>query len=269
MHFLIDCDSVIYKAGCANEERWWNVIDKETGDVLNSFQYIKDAKDWTEKDPAFAYELEKIAGPVHHALANAKTIMEKITGHDRCSSYEVYIGGKDNYRKILFKDYKATRDPNAKPIQEEDIRQYLINVWGAQVVDGQEVDDEIGIRLSEDTENNVCVSIDKDLDNVAGWHYNYDKESFYFIDKDEATYKFYCQILTGDSTDNIPGLKGIGPAKAYKMMQGIDNENDMCYNVWQHYLDHGHNYDYFLMNARLLWIRQKRDEIWQPPLNLQ
>ena len=271
MHFLIDCDSVIYKAGCANEERWWDIIDKDSGETVNAFQYKAEALEWTDNDKeTYDYVCRKEAGPLSHSLSNTRHLLEKIIGHRQCSSYDIFIGGQDNYRKLLYKDYKATRDPVAKPIHEEQMRDYLQRKWNAQVVDGQEVDDEIGIRLTEDIDNNVCVTIDKDLDNVPGWHYNYDKEDgLYYIADDEAIWTFYCQVLSGDSTDNIPGLKGIGKKTAQKMLTGIVNEEDLCYTVWQQYLDKGHNYDFFLMNARLLWIRQKREETWQPPINLQ
>lgn len=270
MHFLIDADSVIYKAGCANETSWWEIIDNEWDQVVGTAQYKADAIEMIDNDfQSYSLNKEKEAGPLSHALSNAKSLLERIVSHPKCSSYNVYISGKDNYRKRLYKHYKANRDSFSKPLQEQDIRDYLVSVWNAEVSQGQEVDDDIGIALTQDPENNVCVSIDKDLDNVPGWHYNYDKEEFYHIREDEARFKFYCQLLSGDSVDNIPGLRRIGPSKAAKMLQGIDNDIDLCYTCWEHYKDWGHGYDYFLMNARLLWIRQEVGEKWQPCVNLQ
>lgn len=270
MHFLIDADSIIYKAGCANEERWYYVADKDDGQVVADFQYKQECYDFVEemgwdKDD-FEYLLQKEAGPIGHALSNAKTLMKGIISLPQCEEFQVFIGGKDNYRKRLFPDYKANRRDEDRPIQEQEIRDYLFDVWNAQIVDGEEVDDRIGILMGE---GKCCVSIDKDLDNVPGWHYNYDKKEMYYVHPEEALRKFYIQLLSGDSTDNIPGVKGIGKKKAEKILAECNTEEEMCQKCFDVYMEKEYNYDFFLMNAQLIWIRQQENEFWQPPINLQ
>lgn len=271
MHFLIDADSIIYKAGCANEERFYYVIDKESGQVVGDFAYKQECYDFVEEQgwdkEDFDYDLHKTAGPLSHSLSNAKTLLEGIVSLPQCEEFQVFIGGQDNYRKRLYKPYKANRKQEDKPLQEQDIRDYLFDVWNAQVVHEEEVDDRIGILM--DTESKCCVSIDKDLDNVPGWHYNYDYKEFYFVTQEEATRKFYEQLLSGDSTDNIPGVKGIGKKKAAKILQDCEDEEEMCQTCFDVYKEKEYNYDYFLMNAQLIWIRQQENEFWQPPINLQ
>lgn len=47
--------------------------------------------------------------------------------------------------------------------------------------------------------------------------------------------KFWTQMLTGDTTDNIPGCKGIGPKKAEKILAGLDAKTYGA-AVWSTYM---------------------------------
>ena len=68
----------------------------------------------------------------------------------------------------------------------------------------------------------VISHIDKDLDTIPGQHHNYNKGEFYEIDVDRARYHFFHQLLTGDTADNIPGIRGIGPKKATALLESTD-----------------------------------------------
>ncbi len=76
------------------------------------------------------------------------------------------------------------------------------------------------------------MSIDKDLDMIRGWHYNFIKDKKYFIDDQQAIKHFYTQILTGDRVDNIIGLRGIGPKKAEKI--SFTPANSLAYRQVRH-----------------------------------
>jgi DNA polymerase I len=265
MHFLIDADSIIYKAGCANEERIWYVGNKEAGQVLAEFEYKSEATDFADGDETLDIWMEKYAGAVAHSLANVKIIMDKIVRHPRCSTFQVYISGDNNFRYDVDENYKGNRDPNAKPIHEHAIRNYLITHWGAEVVDYIEVDDEVSILAMENPALNVIVTIDKDLDNTAGWHYNYDKDKIYFVSDQEADHNFCLQLLTGDTTDNIKGCRGVGKVKASDILPYPLTYERMCAIVWQVYQEKGHDWDYFVRQGQLLWMLRYRNEEWLPP----
>jgi DNA polymerase-1 len=65
----------------------------------------------------------------------------------------------------------------------------------------------------------IAVTIDKDLRTVPGWHWNPDKEEEpVYVEKEDADVFFYLQWMTGDTTDNIPGLWRVGPKKAEKFL---------------------------------------------------
>ncbi|MDD9816698.1 MAG: hypothetical protein OXU61_00955, partial [Gammaproteobacteria bacterium] len=67
----------------------------------------------------------------------------------------------------------------------------------------------------------VIAGIDKDLKQIPGNHYNFNKQLHEFVDDDNANLNLMLQCLTGDTSDNIPGIKGIGPAKAGKILAGV------------------------------------------------
>jgi len=178
-------------------------------------------------------------------------------------SYEGYLTGKKNYRSEIAVTYKENRKDARKPIHYDSLREYLISKWKFEVIDGQEADDAIGIKAYELPEDSCCVmSIDKDLDMIRGWHYNFVKEDLYYVTEKEAIKNFYIQILTGDRVDNIPGLKGIGPKKAIKFLKDCKTEEDLFSVVLEKY---DNDINTLTERARLLWIRRKENQIWQPP----
>jgi len=139
----------------------------------------------------------------------------------------------------------------------------MISAWAFSVQEKQEADDAISIRayaLGE--EDYIICSIDKDLDNVRGWHYNFGKNERYFVKEEEAIKNFYRQVLTGDRVDNVPGLPGIGPKKAEKILQDCCTEEELYKAVLEAYKG---DVSLLTEQAQLLWLRRKEGELWQPP----
>lgn len=173
----------------------------------------------------------------------------------------LYIGildGKNNFRKkvAVTKEYKGQRKFE-KPLYFYEIRDLLIKEYKFIVVDGIEADDlaailseRINSFCDESIENvysykAVIASIDKDLPQVNGIHYNLkshqktivsdDNCYIYFNDTkkklDATGYKsLYAQMLMGDTADNIPGLPKYGPVKAYSLLKDC-NTREECKQV--------------------------------------
>lgn len=273
MLVLIDGDILVYRCGFAAQKTYYNVVDELEIIPPARFNFKADADEYVE---AMGIDLkiipDLVVEPLENALQNTKTVMEAILNHwqGKGVDYRLWISGDANYRTEIAKTlpYKGNRDPDQKPKHYKAIRDFLIEVYGAEVVEGQEADDAIGINaVAADAENldYAIVSIDKDLDMIPGWHYNWVTRDGYYIDETGAMRKFYTQLLTGDRTDNVPGLKGIGPAKAAKILQGKTTEH-ACYDaVREAYKVAGMSDEYLLEQARLLWIRRKPDEMWVPP----
>jgi 5'-3' exonuclease len=157
--------------------------------------------------------------------------------------------------------YKGNRTA-PKPAHLSVLRTHLVEEWGAVVIDCQEADDAIAIEATKLQDNYIIASVDKDLDQIAGWHYNFVKKIGYNITPEEGMFRFYKQILTGDASDNIIGINGIGPVKADKLLAEAEDENEM-YSICLEQYDG--NEDRVIENARLLWLRRYENELWQPP----
>tara|TARA_R100000655_G_scaffold30270_1_gene61051 strand:+ start:9324 stop:10067 length:744 start_codon:yes stop_codon:yes gene_type:complete len=129
-----------------------------------------------------------------------------------------------NYRRDFWPEYKAHRDKLHSP----DSLDYALEIIYSssslvRCVDRLEADDLMGMISSSD--QGVSVTIDKDLRSVPGWHWNPDKEDKpTFISEEDADIFFYTQWMTGDSTDNIPGLWRVGPKKAEKILSNTPKE---------------------------------------------
>lgn len=181
---------------------------------------------------------------------------------DKVESVEVFLTGKNNFRYdvAVTEPYKGNRSDKPKPKHLQSLRQYLIDEWDADVTDGQEADDSIAIRATElGGDVAIIVSLDKDFDQLTGWHYNFVKKDLYNVEQSDADLNFYSQFLTGDRVDNIIGVKGIGVVKAGKLLK-----DKTPYEMWQVCVEHLGE-DRALENGKLLYLRRKPNEMWTPP----
>jgi len=136
-----------------------------------------------------------------------------------------------NFRRELWPLYKQHREGAKSP----DCMEYAIELlWehhpvemkstSTTCVNRLEADDLIGIMVSSGKA--IGVTVDKDLRQVPGWHWNPDKENEpVFVSEDDGNRFFYKQWITGDSTDNVWGLWKVGPAKADKILDNNPPED--------------------------------------------
>ena len=199
------------------------------------------------------------------AVSRMGNFVDRLIRLEGIETYEGYLTGKNNYRSEIATEqaYKGNRKDARKPVHYDSLREYLVSKWGFTVIDGQEADDAMGIKAYELPEDSSCImTIDKDLDMIRGWHYNFVKEDLYYVTEKEAIKNFYIQILTGDRVDNIPGLKGVGPVKAKKILENCTTEKSLFKAVSEKY---DHDIDKLTERGRLLWIRRKEKQLWKPP----
>lgn len=193
--------------------------------------------------------------------------------------YKIFLSdSKGNFRLQYFPNYKANR-PKEKPQHLAYLQNLIVDEWGAEVAWGQEADDALGIAQNQSVVgayswDTVICSIDKDLLMIPGNHYNFVKEEMKFITPEEGIYRFYKQLLTGDSGDNITvaqGLScpGIGAIKAERLLEGYNNEQDYFQAVreaykkgWNSKVDSD---EILLKTGILLKIRTQEGEIWSFP----
>lgn len=197
------------------------------------------------------------------AIARTTEFVTDIVFFDaNCDSMKGFLTGKNNFRKeiAVTTPYKGNRKAD-KPRHFDAIRKHLIKL-GCVEEDTQEADDAIGIAAySMKPDEYVIITVDKDLNMIRGSHYNFVKRQFNYVDENEALRFFYTQLLTGDHTDNIRGIEGIGPKKAAKALEDATTEWEM-YSVAKKMYD---NDKLLLENAQLLWIRRETNQLWTPP----
>lgn len=166
-----------------------------------------------------------------------------------------FLTGPNNFRRVIYPEYKANRKDKPKPVHLTACRNYLINEYKAIVTDGYEADDALGFHQTDDT---IIYSIDKDLKMIPGAHYNFVKKEYSEVTELEGLKSFYRSMLVGDTADNIFGIKGLGPVKAGKIIDPLETEEEMYEAVLDLYSDPQR----FLMNADCLWIWRKEGELF-------
>ena len=130
---------------------------------------------------------------------------------------------KRYFRHDLWPDYKAHRSGRVAPTHLKFVREYVKSNYTTKHRPGLEADDILGIMadLYRDKFDFCIVSSDKDLDQIPGLHYNPSKQdSTYIVTEEYAKTWHMTQTLIGDSADNYPGCKGIGPVKARAIVEG-------------------------------------------------
>lgn len=198
------------------------------------------------------------------ALVEMDSKLDEITFNCGASDSIIYLSGSNNFRKKIYPAYKANRKQE-KPKHFQALRNYLIKVEQAEVAEGQEADDALGIAQNDTT---IICSLDKDLLMVEGWHYNWRRDETVEVSKEEGMRNFYRQLLTGDTVDNIPGIHGIGPKKANDLLAGCffeDEYNKVVLAAYRDYFPHCTEEEvinHINIIGRLLYIRRKEGEEW-------
>jgi len=282
VHALVDADSLIYLAGFIGEKTHYEaVVESDKGELgVAQFSSAKEMQAYEGK--VLDYHTWKELKPLSFSLAVVKDKLQFIADKYSCSP-EVYIKGDNQYnfrdKYATLAGYKANRVNTAKPEYYDDIRRYLRDRWGAVQVQSQEVDDEVGCRLTELAGKKVVIcSPDKDLDQFPGLHWNYRSNVEYDMTAEDAQNWFWQQVLSGDPSDNIKGCYKVGESGAKKIIEELDpllTQHGIWTEVVKQYAVSTEKpgcpyadldpYEVALENARLVYMRRERYEIWNPP----
>ena len=194
--------------------------------------------------------------PVDVAIYRVDVLMRQILEATESQEYRSFLTGRGNFRKVINTEYKANRKDKEPPCYLQECRDYLIKEWNTEVSDGCEADDLLGIAQTDAT---VVCSLDKDLLMIPGKHFNWTKLEYTHVDQLDGLRTFYKQMLIGDRSDNIFGVDKIGPVKAAKLIDHLEDEMQMLSTTLDLYND---DIERFIMNAQCLWIMQNEDETW-------
>lgn len=224
--------------------------------------------------------------PLSHAFYNVDTTIHSILKATNADDYELYLTGKDNFRDKIatVRPYKGNRDKQHRPIYYNEIREYMIDKYHAVVVDNQEADDALAIeqytQYSTAIEANkqmrlegsdiephfttVICTVDKDLMMIPGNNYNWATDKLVWRTEDECNRFFHTQLLTGDLTDNIVGVPGIGAVKAKQILDKADETGEayIC-AIGKEYAKSYEDPERILIEmGQLLWMKRTEEEMW-------
>lgn len=204
------------------------------------------------------------------ACVRANKTIEDMLQAVQATEYQVWLSDtlENNFRYKIDDQYKISRQSQPKPKWYWSIKEFLKKEWNAEITEGQEADDALGIGQATatgamDAESNgtIICSYDKDLLQVPGKHYRFPTHEFSEVEEFEGLKNFYSQFLMGDRVDDIKGVYGLGPVRTKALLGGCTTEQELFSKVRDRYKDD----ERMLKNGQLLWVRRKEKEIWAFP----
>lgn len=267
---LIDGDGLVFRCGFATEKTKYLIqtpgVKPGDPDSYAEFDYQRDFPELREDAKVWS---RKVVEPLENAIFLVDNILAKLSDRFSTSDLDIWLSppvGNFRERIAVTQKYKGNRDTQTRPKHYKGLHKHLVEKYGAKYAEGQEADDALGIGATLHS-GAVLVSNDKDLDQIPGQHYNWVEENVYKINKKEGTINFYSQVLSGDTSDNIPGLSGVGPITARKMLRDCNSSRDCWEVVLNSYKDQfGDDHERRAIEvAQLCWVRRYEGEIWTPP----
>lgn len=168
-------------------------------------------------------------------------LLSLISDHASDVFIVILDSGRDTFRSKIYEAYKKNRDETPPELKAQfETLIAACHAFGVPVVlkTGYEADDIIATyahKLSKKGYKTEIVSSDKDLMQLVDENVSmYDPMKSKFIQKEEVFEKYgvypesmvFLQALMGDSSDNIPGVPGVGPKTATKLISAYqDLEN--------------------------------------------
>ena len=203
-----------------------------------------------------------------------KRTMDEIKKNCGINDYMCAVKGEGNYRMRVDPNYKGHRkslEPEIKAAVLYGL-QHMIDEYGAIPAHDMEADDLVSIwayEMMAAGQEPTIVAIDKDLLQIPGWHYNFvKKDPPRHITRDEANRLLMMQCLTGDTADNIKGLKGVGPKKAEKILEDVPMERrwDKVKAAYREHKASNLANDYILLKMLTSWSEYDTDILGKYPI---
>lgn len=215
----------------------------------------------TEDDEGFVRDMDVATKKFDELLVD---IVTSVNAYKPIESYCLFIGGVNNYRKLLFPSYKASRRLKTLPTLLPSIKQYAVDKHSAFACHGCEADDTVYSTYLHHVANGddvVLATIDKDLRQIGCPMYNY-HPSHRCIEEytpEAAMYAKYYQLLVGDSSDDINYTKGIGVKKAEKILAGATTPFGYLRRIYAVYkqMHKGKARERFMYNALLVGLNKR------------
>lgn len=253
---------------------------------------------------------------MEESIESFKEKFNNLLEKTQCTHYIGFYSNGRYFRHWIDPEYKGQRVGKTYPKFLKALKQWAISEYGFQQMDSVEADDLCAYWINKrsfeissapelwglDTFDLVLCSPDKDLlESIPGKHFNYSYKlteeaknlkkmnaEYSIPDKDiikgwwvetdiAAVNKFRAlQMLTGDASDNIKGLEGIGPKKAEMILAAYKVGTDLMTFIFDAYRrfykdDYGKAIFEFQKNYRLLHLLETEQdfirEIGEKPID--
>lgn len=271
-------DELVYASCTAVNKHGYRVVTSK-GNLYMPFKDLRKPRlkkpllEWLAKKGKSHLQIEEYnqCDNLNGALWQLKKTIGRWYRLTGCDIIQFWLGPTDGsnfrFKSAVTLPYKGHR--KEKPEIWGAVRDYLINVYGAQIIYGYECDDAVAMGQVDDAwkvelapgqplEGTVLIHKDKDINMVPGWHFNTHTEEFEYVDKfgklwlketiDKQGRKkrdlkgnglmfFYAQLLMGDRTDNIPPLKArdYGSVGVYNLLGECQTEEGLLMAVMYEY----------------------------------
>lgn len=219
MRSLIDGDILLYRCAAAAQKRVYICYDLVTKVWLGQFDKAVDLKEFCAGKEGIDHVWFIVPQPLNNAIHNFKTALDAIVRDSGADEYTIYLSSDVCFRDSISttRKYKGNRDHTQRPVHYHGLKEYVIKTYGPVVVPLMEADDLMGIEQSQNQDTIIC-TLDKDLDQIPGLHYNWVKAVTYYVTEDAAQRNFWVQVVAGDATDNIQGVAGVGVKTAENLL---------------------------------------------------
>jgi len=283
---IVDADTIVF-ASCSVCQHEVQVMGP---DFMSDEEmaYARKQPYWDEAE--MTYMSIDPQDALRHASDKLELILDKIGGKLENTILH-FTGGRDSFRYSLLQNafpddeemhYKWKRTKKPRPVGLQIVKELMCAVEGtkeATIWYDFEADDVAVRDKMRHGEEAILVAVDKDAwKNTPGRHFNYYESELYNIEmkwvevsEEDARFHQHLQAITGDKSDNIPGLKGIGPAKALKFIEPGMTDDELWDGVVTAYTRHctyGEPLDMAILNRQLVDMHQLDEEgviqLWQP-----
>jgi len=184
--------------------------------------------------------------PIGAVYGFTRALMNLVKNNAATHMAVVFDASRKTFRQDIYPEYKATRreTPEALipqfPLIREAVRAFNIK---AVEMEGYEADDLIATYAALGTAKGMKVKIlsaDKDMMQLVGDGVElYDAFDFSLVDNAKVMKKFgvtpdkviEVQALAGDSSDNVPGVKGIGPKGAAELVNSFGSVEEIYEHI--------------------------------------
>jgi 5'-3' exonuclease len=229
------------------------------GDIL-LYRFGHASQDTFEFDDGVMAEA---VAPFEFAYTDMQAFIRRICDRVKVDDCTIILSGDRNFRYSVLPSYKWNRKQTPKPLLYNELREQMLEDYICLEQSVLEGDDLMGIISTSNPGKYCLASIDKDLMQIPGWHYNWNTDKKARVTKRVAEYFFYRQILTGDPGDGYTGIPGVGPVRADKILGVAHSPVEYWDAVLSAYLEAGLTEDDALTQARVARILQKDDYDFQ------